>query len=370
MDSSPGADGIEAMASDGSADVARAIDGLVEQDAKALPTEPDAPSNGLEDAEAGGDSADSSRRDLRKDAGDGARSDAGLDVPPADATTGTGAAGAAGTIGAGGAGGITTGSGGAGGAGLGGAGGSTSGDASFGCTASLPGDAGARLSEGLVAHYQCEETSGNVLSDSSGNSADGTLVSGTGGSAGFAYGSGKTGQAVYFSAAHQGYAMLPSTLLAGAQEATVATWVYVNNAVDWQRIFDFGKPESDGTSKVYMYLAAAEDARGRLHFAISTTGPGDGEQSMDGPVLSTKTWHHVAVVLGPSGGRLYVDGCRVDSDSRMSFRPADLPHPLDYYIGLSQWGLYPVNLDANIDEFRVYARALDAEEIQALAAGL
>ncbi len=362
MDSSPGADGIEVMASDGSADAGRAIDGVVGQHAEALPTELDAPSNGSEDADVGGDSADSSRAEVRKDAIAGARADAGLDLPPVDATTGAGGASVVGTIGTGGAGGVTTGSG--------GAGGSTSGDASFGCTAGLPGDAGARLSEGLVAHYRCEETSGNVLSDSSGNSADGTLVTGTGGSAGFAYGSGRIGEAVYFSAAHQGYAVLPSTLLASAQEATVATWVYVNNAVDWQRIFDFGKPESDGTSKVYMYLAAAEAAGGRLHFAISTTGPGGGEQSMDGPVLSTKTWHHVAVVLGPSGGSLYVDGCRVASDSAMSLRPGDLSHPLDYYIGLSQWTVYPVNLDASIDEFRVYARALDAEEVQALATGL
>jgi cytochrome c len=174
---------------------------------------------------------------------------------------------------------------------------------------------------------------------------------------------------VDFSVAHAGYATLPPTLLASAQETTVATWIYVNNAINWQRIFDFGKGESDGTAKVYMYLAAAEDVHGYLHFAISTTGPGSSEQSMDGPVLSTKTWHHVAVVLGASGGALYVDGCPVGANSKLTLRPADLPHPLDYYIGLSQWARYPVHLDANIDDFRVYSRALAPEEIQALAAG-
>jgi hypothetical protein len=54
----------------------------------------------------------------------------------------------------------------------------------------------------------------------------------------------------------------------------------------------------------------------------------------------------------------------------MSLRPADLPSSLNYYIGLSQWTRYPIHLDGDVDEFRVYTRALDAGEIQALAAGL
>jgi hypothetical protein len=340
---------------------------------------PDAPASGLDDGPVDKDAKATSRYDLRMDAETGARadgSDGAIDASRSDGTTDLGGAGGVdtGALGSGGTGGTTSGSGGTstgtGGSGSGGSGGSTSGDASVGCIGTLSPDAGARLGEELVAYYRCEEAAGTTLADSSGHSADGTLVAGVGGNPGFAYGPGQSGQAVYFSSAHQGYATLPSTLLTDAQEATVATWVYLNNAVNWQRIFDFGRPESDGTSKVYMYLAAEEDVHGYLHFAISNTGPGSSEQTMDGPVLSTKTWHHVAVVLGPSGGRLYVDGCRVDSNSRVSLRPADLPSPLSYYIGLSQWTRYPVYLDANIDEFRVYARALSSEEIQALAAGL
>jgi hypothetical protein len=292
--------------------------------------------------------------------GGGITSTGGKGIDGAIATGGTTTGGAIGS------GGTIVGSG---GVGPGGSGGAISGDAAFGCTANVSPDAGDRLGEGLVAYYQCEPATLTALPDSSGNSADGTLVTGTGGNAGFSYGPGRIGQAVDFSVANQGYATLPSNLLAGAQETTVATWVYVNNAIDWQRIFDFGKAESDGTAKVYMYLATSEDAHGYLHFAISTTGPGSSEQSMDGPVLSTKTWHHVAVVLGASGGILYVDGCRAGANAKMTLRPADLPHPLAYYIGLSQWTRYPVHLDADIDEFRVYSRALAPEEIQALAGG-
>jgi hypothetical protein len=301
----------------------------------------------------------------------GASAGGGIGSGGATATGGIGQGGASATGGnaAGGTGGVA-GGGAGGGVSSGGSGGSTSGDAVFGCTANLPADAGDRLGESLVAYYACEPATGDLLQDSSGHAADGTLVTGTGGSAGYSYGSGRVGEAVHFSVAHQGYATLPSDLLANAQEATVATWVYLNHAVDWQRIFDFGKPESDGTAKVYMYLTAQEDTKNLLHFAISATGPGSGEQTMEGPVLSTVTWHHLAVVLGPSGGLLYLDGCQVGENSAMTLRPADLPHPLDYYIGKSQWNRYQVYLDANIDQFRVYDRALDPQEVAALATAL
>lgn len=233
-------------------------------------------------------------------------------------------------------------------------------------------DAGGGLGQGLVAWYRCEppsSASSTVLSDSSSHGNDGTLVSAAGSSAGYSYISGKVNQAVAFSAANQGYATLPSNLLAGACEATVATWVYVNNNGDWQRIFDFGLPESDGTSKIYMYLAAQAATTRYLHFAISTGGPFSGEQIVEGPVLATSTWYHVAIVLGSAGGILYVNGAQVAANAGLTLRPADLPHPLDYLIARSQWRLYDYFLDGDVDEFRIYDRALTADEIAALASG-
>jgi hypothetical protein len=233
-------------------------------------------------------------------------------------------------------------------------------------------DAGGGLSQGLLAWYRGEppaSASSTVLVDSSTHGNDGTLVSGVGGNSGWSYGAGKVNQAVRFSAANQGYATLPSSLLAGACEATVAAWVYTNNAGDWQRVFDFGLPESDGTSKIYMYLTVQDQNNKYLHFAISTAGPFSGEQTIDGPVLVTKTWNHVAVVLGSSGGSLYLNGVQVGVNTGLTLRPVDLPHPLDYFVGRSQWRIYDYFLDGNIDELRVYDRALTPDEIAALASG-
>jgi hypothetical protein len=240
------------------------------------------------------------------------------------------------------------------------------------CSNRAPSDAGSGIAQGLLAWYRCEppaDPASTVLADGSGHGNDGTLTSATSGATGASYGAGKVGQAVYFSAANKGYATLPGNLLASACEATVAAWVYVNNAADWQRVFDFGTPEADGTSKVYMYLTVQDQTNKYLHFAISLAGPFSGEQTMDGPVVTTKAWHHVAVVLGAAGGFLYLDGVQVGANAALTLRPADLPHPLDYLVGRSQWRIYDYFLDGNVDEFRIYDRALAPAEIQTLASG-
>jgi hypothetical protein len=279
-------------------------------------------------------------------------------------TTGTGGAGTGGKTGTGGAG---TGGAGTGGAGTGGAGtgGATSADAGPLCTGYVGKDAG--VLQGLVAYYPCESATGSLLPDQSGNVKNATLFTGTGGTGGYTFAAGKVGNALDLISASKGYATLPAGLLANACEATIATWVWVNTAVDWQRIFDFGKDVTAPT--VYMFLTPQNGTTKKLRFAISITGNGTGEQIIDGTAaLPTAAWHHVAVVLGPSGGILFLDGVQVGSNSAMTLRPKDLPSPPNYYLGRSQFAPDPY-FDGNIDEFRVYDRALSPAEITTLANG-
>ena len=71
-------------------------------------------------------------------------------------------------------------------------------------------------------------------------------------------------------------------------------------------------------------------------------------------------------MIGNGTSTVYVDGVAVGM-------AGSLPSPqslgdLDYaYIGKSQFGVDPY-LDAQIDEFRVYDRALSASEVKALYA--
>ncbi len=116
--------------------------------------------------------------------------------------------------------------------------------------------------------------------------------------------------------------------------------------------------------------APSNYATGVLRFAISINGPSPTyEQTIDGQAaLPTGTWEHVAVVLGSSGGIMYLNGVQVGAKSTLTLRPADLGNLQNYYIGRSQFAVDPY-LDGDIDEFRVYDRALAPSEIQTLANG-
>lgn len=218
------------------------------------------------------------------------------------------------------------------------------------------------LSGGLVAYYSCDQSSGPTLIDQSGDQ-DATLRSGgTGGASGaYSFSTGKVGQAVSFTVANKGYASLPADLLNGACEVTIATWVYLNSNPNWQRVWDFGR---DSTS--YVFLTSNNGGQ-RLKFAISVDGM-DGESSVTTDGLPLGTWKHVALVLNSSGATIFVDGQQKANNPAIVLRPADLGNSLRNYIGRSQFSADPY-LDGKIDEFRVYNRALSAQEIQALFTG-
>ena len=283
----------------------------------------------------------------------------------ADVASGGGGNSGGGSAGSGGAGGSSTAKGGTLGTGGLGTAGSTSADAGSVCLGRIGIDAGAGLTQGLLAYYPCESASVGLLPDQSGNGKAATLVTGTGGSVGYSFAAGKVNKALDLAVTNQGYATLPAGLLASACEATIATWVYVNSSVGWQRIFDFGKD-----SNVYMFLTPLNTTTDVIRFAISVSSNGSAhEQIIDGQAeLPTGVWKHVAVVLGPSGGILYVNGAQAGANAAMTFRPADLGNTPNNWIGRSQYNWDPT-FDGNIDEFRVYDRALSPAEIQALASG-
>src|SRR6185369_6333822 len=113
-----------------------------------------------------------------------------------------------------------------------------------------------------------------------------------------------------------GYVDVPDGLLTTARELTIAVWVNVTTARDWQRIFDFGRSNTTG----YMFLTPQAMGAG-LRFAITKTDNlNNAEQRLDAPVLPTATWTHVAVVLGPSGGAMFVGGVKVATNTMLTLR--------------------------------------------------
>ena len=199
---------------------------------------------------------------------------------------------------------------------------------------------------GPIVYYPFD---GNA-NDSSGNGKNATLN----GSPTFV--TGKSGQAVALSGSSQ-YVSLPSGIISGLTNFTIATWVNVTTLSTWSRIFDFGT----GTS-VYMFLTP--QCGSGVRFAITTNGNGSEQQINGASALATGAWVHVAVTLSGTTGTLYVNGAVVGTNASMTLNPSSLGTTGNNYIGKSQFS--DPYLTGDIDNFRIYNRALSATEISSL----
>jgi len=223
---------------------------------------------------------------------------------------------------------------------------------------------GASAGQGLVAWYPAEGpggAAGDVLVDASGNGNDAMLMTGVGGKGGFSFGPGRIGNALQYNMGKEGYAVLPPTLLSHACEVTLAAWVYLNQMNAWMRIFDIGQ-----STKVYMFLTNNNNVDHVARFGITTEGSTK-EENVEAPTpVPLYRWAHFAVTLGPAGGALYIDGAVVGTNPTITHRPSDLGVANKSYMGRSQFPTDPY-LDANVDDMRIYDRALSSDEIAALA---
>jgi hypothetical protein len=174
---------------------------------------------------------------------------------------------------------------------------------------------------------------------------------------------GKIGNAVKLSGNGE-YVNLPSGIVSGLNDFTIATWVNVT-ATDqtWARIFDFGTGTSD-----FMFLTASAGGTNALRFDINA---GAGSQmipaSGSGPQLPTG-WQHVAITLSGTTGTMWFNGVPVATNPNMTISPTDLGATNQNWIGRSQFSADPY-LDATVDDFQIYDHALATADIAALASG-
>jgi fibronectin type 3 domain-containing protein len=208
----------------------------------------------------------------------------------------------------------------------------------------------------LVARLKFDESSGTVASDFSGNNWNATLVNSP------VWSTGNFGNALQFPATAAQYADLPDGIVSGLADYTISMWVYVPAFSNWARAFDFGT----GTSN-YMFLApqyATGTSAAKPRFAIRTTSVT--EQTITSSIaLPTATWAHVAVTLSGTTGRLYINGALAGTNTAMTLKPSDLGSTTLNYLARSQFN--DPYLNGSLDDFRIYARALNGTEIATLA---
>jgi hypothetical protein len=203
----------------------------------------------------------------------------------------------------------------------------------------------------IVAHYLFDETSGTSAADFSGNNRTATL-------SGASWTAGRRGNAVRIAGGTQ-RVNLPSNIVQGCNDLTIAGWVRLTTKPDWARIFDFG-----GGTNNYMFLTA-RPLGDELRFVITTSGTGGEQRLQHGYTFPTATWKHVAIVLAGNTGRLYLDGVEVAQNAGLSLNPSNLGGTGNNWLGDSQFSEDPT-LDGAIDDFRISCRAYSAAEITAL----
>ncbi|SDP22579.1 Alginate lyase [Rhodoferax sp. OV413] len=203
----------------------------------------------------------------------------------------------------------------------------------------------------LLARLRFNETSGTTAADASGNGYASTLVNGP------LWVVGRTDHAVSLDGVDD-YVSLPDGVVADLADFSIATWVYVDAAGTWARIFDFGS----GTRRS-MFLTP-RNGSGVVRYAIATVHAYN-EQVIDGSAaLPTGQWVHVAVTLSGTVGTLYVNGSVVGTNTAMMLAPFRLGSTTQNWIGRSQ---YPdPYLKGRVQDFRIYRGALSAAEITAL----
>jgi DUF1680 family protein len=156
------------------------------------------------------------------------------------------------------------------------------------------------------------------------------------------------------------YVSLPQETAAQIADFTIAAWVKLGSTQSWSRLFDFGT----GTA-VNMFLTPRAGVTGAPpRFAITLGGSGAEQRITGSSALPVGEWVHLAVTLANGSGILYVDGQVAGTNSSMTLDPTNLGNPGNVWIGRSQYS--DPFLNAEVDEFHVFNRALSQTEVGSL----
>jgi hypothetical protein len=155
---------------------------------------------------------------------------------------------------------------------------------------------------------------------------------------------------------------VPANIVQSLAATTIAFWVRFDmpqaSLLSGVRIFDFG---NSGAGAMYL---TPKGSTGKPVFAITTSGA-SGEQRITGSsAFPMNAWVHVAIALNGSTGILYINGVEAGRNTAMTLTPSSLGSTTKNYLGYSPSAANQF-LIGSIDDFRIYARALSASEINA-----
>jgi hypothetical protein len=199
-------------------------------------------------------------------------------------------------------------------------------------------------------------TSGKLLTPTGDQSSiDGSLINGATWGAGRLAGE----QAVAFDPNTAGSGLqLPSGIFSDLDDFTVSMWAYANS-LHWDTSMFFVGQDANSC----IFIAPQSGTGGVLRFGIFGATGNDIQDVLAPSAMPTRRWVHVAATLQGNTGRLYVDGAEVANSSGFRLSPRQVGDQVTF-LGRN-WAHTPFN--GRIQDFRVYAGALSATEVAAIA---
>jgi hypothetical protein len=203
------------------------------------------------------------------------------------------------------------------------------------------------IDKGIVALYHFDELSGTTSPDSSGNGYTAAMEGAV------ALTAGVRGLAVALNGVNE-YVSLPTGIVSGLTSFSISVWVYISSPGFGYRAFDFGT----GTT-AYMFLTPCGNT---VRYATTIDGE-PGEEAIDTNIApGVAVWQHIAVTQVGLTGTLYFNGVQIAQNTAMTLNPSALGSTTQNWLGRSQYAGDP-DLDGDLDELRIYDRALSAAEV-------
>lgn len=199
---------------------------------------------------------------------------------------------------------------------------------------------------GQHAYYDFSENTGLNAHDQWGN-YDGTLAEAT------TWAVGKAGSGVDFNGSSTSYIKLKDGVVEGLNDFTIATWVNTKSLTNNTRIFDFGYDTATWMAFIPYY------GDNKIRYKISYGG--NSAEVLGNYTLPQNQWVHLALVQSGDICKIYADGVEIASGT-VILKPSGLGKTTANYLIKSQWPSDPF-LNASMDEFKIYNRALSASEI-------
>jgi PKD repeat protein/glucose/arabinose dehydrogenase len=201
---------------------------------------------------------------------------------------------------------------------------------------------------GLLGHWAFDDGAGTTARDSSG-----------GGRTGLTRGdptwiSGRLAGALRFDGVDDYVQLLADPALAPVGALTMAGWIRVTPSTDraWLRVMSSKSLWDDPAGFALGY----SPGRGQLELLGSGANTVTASLTLDGG------WHHVAGIIDGGAGRLYVDGVEVPTDGSVSpLVRSTVP------LRLGREGGGANRFRGDLDDLRLYGRALTPLEVRALA---